>query len=132
MHQQDLPAQKRAFLVDFEKLKTVAAFRDDIHAAIVIFLCDRKNFRGATHVGEVRLLGANHAELLFLLQALSDHLLVPRLEDVQGSGVPGNRTTSSGNNASRESKQPPRQASTNNNAFAPIVQPLLDLPAGSD
>jgi len=88
-YKQGASAQERALLIDFEKLKALTAFSYDIHAASVVLLRHRKNFRGAPDVGEVCLLGANYAELLFLLQALSDHFPVARLEDVQGQRSAG-------------------------------------------
>src|SRR6476620_10984366 len=100
LYKQDLPAQKRAVLIDLEKFKTVAAFSHDVHAPVVVFLCDRENFCSAADFGEIGFLGANHAELLFLFQALSDHFLVAWLEDVQGQWRAGKQ-----NNLKREQRE---------------------------
>ena len=82
-------AQERTFLVDLEEFETVAAFGDDVHAAVVVGLGHGQDFRGAADVGEIRILCANYAERPLLLQALADHLLVPRLEDVKRQGRAG-------------------------------------------
>src|SRR6476661_3723800 len=83
LYKQDLPAQKRAVLID------------------------RENFCSAADFGEIGFLGANHAELLFLFQALSDHFLVAWLEDVQGQWRAGKQ-----NNLKREQREQGIQAAS--------------------
>ena len=77
------------------------------HAPVVVFLCDRENFCSAADFGEIGFLGANHAELLFLFQALSDHFLVAWLEDVQGQWRAGKQ-----NNLKREQREQGIQAAS--------------------
>ena len=67
-------------------LEAPAAFSDDVHASVGIFLGDRENFRGATDLGKFLVLAPNHPEMLLAVKALGNHLPVARLENVQRQG----------------------------------------------
>ena len=78
--------QERAFLIDGQEFKTLAAFGDEIESAVRIFFYDGDDFGGASYLGEPLFHGAHNAELSVLSHAFADHLLVTRFENVQRQG----------------------------------------------
>jgi hypothetical protein len=78
--------QKRALLVQLYHLETRAAFRDDVHAPVGIFLSDRKDFCGASDLGKLLILPSYHAKVLAAVKAFGNHFPVARLENVQWQG----------------------------------------------
>ena len=81
--------QEGTFLVDAHEFETLAAFGDQVEAAVGILFHDGDDFGGASHLGETLLDGAHHAEGAMLGEAFADHFFVARLEDVQGQGSAG-------------------------------------------
>src|SRR5262249_33982153 len=72
-----------ALLVQVDNLKPLLAFRVNVQAAVIILFQDFQDDGSATHFCQRILAGFDHAKGLLMLQALGDHLLIARLEDVQ-------------------------------------------------
>src|SRR5580698_169226 len=72
--------------MNLHDFKALATFGDDVHAPVFMFLYDVEDFRGAANLGNLAFLGAQHTERLLALQALSNHLFVTWLENVQRQG----------------------------------------------
>ncbi len=83
---ENLGLKKRTFLIDAQHFETLAAFGDQVEAAVGILLHDGDDFGGASHVGETLLDRAHDAEIAMLGEALANHFFVSRFEDVQGQG----------------------------------------------
>jgi len=66
-----------------KKFKSFPTLSDDVHAAVIVALSDRQDFCGAAYVGQTAFLRANDPKELFLLDALADHFLVARFENMQ-------------------------------------------------
>ena len=81
--QKNFGTQERALLVKLHNLETLAAFGHNVETAVGIFLGDGDDLRGAADVGHALLNGTNHTEGAGLCQALADHFLVARLENVK-------------------------------------------------
>src|SRR5712691_11602313 len=75
--------QERAFLVDFQYLKALVSLGDDVETAVIIFFCDCDDFSCTTNLSHALLLRPHHTEGTLPGQALADHILITRLEDMQ-------------------------------------------------
>jgi hypothetical protein len=87
--QKDFAAQERPLLIELQDLEAVAAFGDDVEAAVGIFLGDADDFDGASNFGDALFMGANHAEGRMVGETFADHFFVAGLEDVQGQRSSG-------------------------------------------
>jgi hypothetical protein len=83
---EDLALEIRAFLIDAQELETLAAFADEIEAAVGILFYDSDDFGGASHFSETPLDGADDAEGAIMSQTFADHFFVARFENVQREG----------------------------------------------
>ncbi len=75
--------QERALLIDGEEFEPLPALGDQIELTIGILLHDRHDFRGAAHIGEALFQSSHHPKAAAIRQALGNHFLVTRFEDVQ-------------------------------------------------
>ena len=88
-HQQHFCPQKGSVLVQFDHLKALAPFGDQVHAPIRILFCDANDLGGAPHLRQALFQGAHHAERSIVRQTLPNHFFVSRLKNVQGQGSAG-------------------------------------------
>ena len=82
-NEQHLRSKKGTLLVEFEHLKALAPLRNQVEAPIGILFGDRNDFSGAPDLGDSFLQRAYHAKVRAVGPALSDHLFVAWLENVQ-------------------------------------------------
>jgi hypothetical protein len=78
-----LALKKGAIAIDLYYLESVPAFGEDVEASIVVSSDDFDDFCRAAHVGNSLGMSANDAERAMCVEALANHLLVARFEDVQ-------------------------------------------------
>src|SRR5467141_3273764 len=76
--------QERVFLEKLDNSKRGAADGENIHAAVLITLCNVQNFGGAADTRDSLVEGKEHAELGLFFQAAFHHGAVTRFEYVQG------------------------------------------------
>jgi hypothetical protein len=81
--------EEGTFLVDAQKFETLAAFGDQVEAAVGILFHYGDDFGSASYLGQALLDGADYAEGAMLGEAFADHFFVTRFEDVQGQGSVG-------------------------------------------
>ncbi len=75
--------------IHLHNLEALAAFGDDVHAAVFVLLGDGDDLRRAAYLLDPAAGGAHHAEGLARFQKVANHLLVAGLEDVQRQGCVG-------------------------------------------
>jgi hypothetical protein len=97
VNHENFSLEKRTLLVYGQKFETLAAFGDQVEAAVGIFFYYGDYFGGASYFGETLLKGAHHAEDSVLGEAFADHFFVAGFEDVQGQ-----RSTREQDNVERE------------------------------
>ncbi len=78
-----------AFLVELHDLEALRSFRDDVHAAVFVFLNNFGDVRHAADLGNRVFLRAHDSERFLVDKGLADHLLVTGFEDVQRQGSAG-------------------------------------------
>ena len=81
--------EERTILVDADEFEALAAFGDEVEAAVGIFFDDRDDFGGAAYLGEARVEGAHHAEGKLPGEAFPNHFFIARFENVQRQGSAG-------------------------------------------
>jgi len=121
---QDFASQEGSLLIDLQKFEAFASLGDDVHASIVVGFGDGQDLGRAADIGQRALLRADHAEKRFLIQALSNHFLVARLENVQRQ-----RYARKQNDIEREEREQGTQETSEGirRALLKIVQPQLDF-----
>jgi hypothetical protein len=81
--------EEGTLLVNAKEFETLAAFGDEVEAAVGIFFDDGDDFGGASHLGEALLEGAHDAEGELPGEAFANHFFIARFEDVQGQWSTG-------------------------------------------
>ena len=79
----DLGAQEGALLVDAQNLEAAQALGEDVETSVLVTFDDIEDLGGAADLCHLFLPGMDDAKDRVALQALTDHLFVARLEDVQ-------------------------------------------------
>jgi short-subunit dehydrogenase len=121
IEEHDFGAQEWHFLVDFHYLEAAAAFGKDIHAAVRIFLRDRDDFGGAADLRDPFIMRAHDAEHFLFCQAISDHLLVARFEDVKRLGHAGQQHQFERKQREKNGQEPSSGSSPGKNCRAGVV-----------
>ena len=87
--QQNFRLKKRAFLINADDFKPLAAFGNQVQAPVRILFYDRDDLGGASHFGQTVFNRAHYAECAVRFQALANHFFVARFKNVQRQGSAG-------------------------------------------
>ena len=87
--QQYVRLQESALPVQFEHRKALASLRNQIETPVGILFRNADNLRGASNVCDAALHGAHYAKGRMVCPTLTNHLFIPRLENVQRQGSAG-------------------------------------------